>query len=56
MINTNSLLKELAIIIGEMDEESRNEILKKLKEKNEVYSENFELLMTYFTKVKERRK
>jgi hypothetical protein len=41
----NSLLKNLAIVIGEMNEKSRNEILEKLEERNELFRINFEILM-----------
>lgn len=46
-MNTNALLRELAIIIGEMDEESRDIILKKLEERNELFRINFEILMIH---------
>lgn len=46
-MNSNALLRELAIIIGEMDEKSRDIILKKLEERNELLYINFDILMTY---------
>ena len=46
-MNSNALLRELAIIIGEMDEKSRNEILEKLEERNELLYINFDILMAH---------
>ena len=44
-MNTNALLRELAIIIGELDEESREKILRRLEERNELLYINFDILM-----------
>jgi hypothetical protein len=44
-MNSNALLRELAIIIGEMDEESREKILRRLEERNELLYINFDILM-----------
>jgi hypothetical protein len=46
-MNTNALLRELAIIIGEMDEESREKILRRLEERNELLYINFDILMVH---------
>ena len=44
-MNSNALLRELAIIIGELDEESREKILRRLEERNELLYINFDILM-----------
>jgi|BioPla2DNA2_1021312.scaffolds.fasta_scaffold83230_2 hypothetical protein len=46
-MNSNALLRELAIIIGEMDEESREKILRRLEERNELLYINFDILMVH---------
>ena len=43
----NSLLKNLAIVIGEVDSRTRDSVLEKLEEKNEVHKIDFEILMIY---------
>lgn len=44
-MNSNALLRELAIVIGEMDEESREKILRRLEERDELLYINFDILM-----------
>lgn len=46
-MNSNALLRELAIIIGELDEESREKILRRLEERNELLYINFDILMAH---------
>lgn len=43
----NSLLKNLAIVIGEVDSRTRDSVLEKLEEKNEIHRIDFEILMIY---------
>ena len=47
IVNTNSILKNLAIVIGEVDSRTRDSVLEKLEEKNEVHKIDFEILMIY---------
>lgn len=44
-MNSNALLRELAIVIGEMDPKIVDTVLKKLEEKNELFRIDFEILM-----------
>lgn len=45
MNKNNNLLKALTIVIGELPEKSRFEILEKLEEKGGTFREDFEILM-----------
>jgi len=47
IVNTNSILKNLAIVIGEVDSRTRDRVLEKLEEKNEIHRIDFEILMIY---------
>jgi len=47
IVNTNSILKNLAIVIGEVDSRTRDRVLEKLEEKNEVHRIDFEILIIY---------
>ena len=46
-MNSNALLRELATIIGEMDEETREKILRRLEERDELLYINFDILMAH---------
>jgi hypothetical protein len=46
-MNSNALLRELAIIIGELDTETREKILRRLEERNELLYINFDILMVH---------
>lgn len=46
-MNSNALVRELAIIIGELDEKSREKILRKLEERDELLYINFDILMAH---------
>ena len=46
-MNTNALLRELAIVIGELDTETRDKILRRLEERNELLYINFDILMVH---------
>ena len=46
-MNSNALLRELAIVIGEMDTETRDKILRRLEERNELLYINFDILMVH---------
>lgn len=44
-MNSNALLRELAIVIGEMDTETCEKILRRLEERNELLYIDFEILI-----------
>lgn len=44
-MNSSALLKELAIVIGEMNPKIVDTILQKLEEKNEIFRIDFEILI-----------
>jgi hypothetical protein len=46
-MNSNALLRELAIVIGELDTETRDKILRRLEERNELLYINFDILMVH---------
>lgn len=46
-MNSNALLRELAIVIGELDTETREKILRRLEERNELLYINFDILMVH---------
>lgn len=46
-MNSNALLRELAIVIGELDTETRERILRRLEERNELLYINFDILMVH---------